>query len=127
MNFNKTILAGRLTGTPELKNGATVKYVDFSIAVNERYKEKEDVHFFNCRAYGKTAETIAKYFDKGRAILIDGRLSNSRWTDDDGNKHSMVRVIVEKFEFVDAKKKEEGEPVEVGAVDIAEYDSMELG
>lgn len=106
MNFNKVILMGRLTANPELKSGKNAKYVDFSIAVNRSYKETKEVHFFNCRSYGPIAETINKHFSKGRAILIEGRLDNSRWQDESGKNRSMIRVIVEEFEFVDSPKKD---------------------
>ena len=104
MNFNKVILGGRLTADPELKDGKSTKYVDFSIAVNRSYKDNKEAHFFNCRAYGPMSETIKKHFSKGRPILIEGRLDNSRWQDESGKNRSMIRVIVEEFEFVDSKK-----------------------
>ena len=106
MNFNKVVLMGRLTADPELKEGKNAKYVDFSIAVNRSYKETKEVHFFNCRSYGTIAETIKKHFSKGRAILLEGRLDNSRWQDESGKNCSMIRVVVESFEFVDSPKKD---------------------
>jgi single-strand DNA-binding protein len=106
MNFNKVILMGRLTADPEMKEGKSTKYVEFSIAVNRTYKEVKEVHYFNCRAYGPISETIGTHFTKGRAILVEGRLDNSRWTDSDGKSRSLIRVIVEEFEFVDAPKKD---------------------
>ena len=113
MNFNKVILIGRLTADPELRDGKNAKYVDFSIAVNRTYKENKDVHYFNCRSYGPIAETIHKHFSKGRPILIEGRLDNSRWQDEQGKNRSMIRVIAEEFEFIDSPAKKNGsqEPV----------------
>ena len=109
MNFNKVILMGRLTADPELKSGKAAKYVDFSIAVNRVYKENKEVHYFNCRSYGPIAETISKHFSKGRAILVEGRLDNSRWEEADGTKRSMIRIIAEEFEFVDSPKQQAGQ------------------
>lgn len=127
MNFNKVILMGRLTADPELKEGKTTKYVDFSIAVNRSYKENKEVHYFNCRAYGPISETISKHFAKGRAILIDGRLDNSRWQDEQGKNRSTIRVIVEEFEFVDSPKKDassEAVASTVGASNSEDYDIL---
>jgi single-strand DNA-binding protein len=106
MNFNKVILMGRLTADPELKDGKSTKYVDFAIAVNRSYKETKEVHYFNLRCYGPKAETINTHFSKGRAILVEGRLDQSRWQDSDGKNRSMIRVVVEEFEFVDSPKKD---------------------
>jgi single-strand DNA-binding protein len=126
MNFNKVILMGRLTADPELKSGNNSKYVDFSIAVNRAYKENKEVHFFNCRSYGPIAETISKHFQKGRPILIEGRLDNNRWEDEKG-KHSIVRIIAEEFEFVDSPKKNDTQenttPV-VGVSGTGGYDPL---
>jgi len=129
MNFNKVILMGRLTADPELKSGKNAKYVDFSIAVNRCYKDNKEVHYFNCRSYGPMAETIEKHFSKGRAILIEGRLDNSRWQDEQGKNRSMIRIIAEEFEFVDSPKKEsssEGIASTIGATSSpAEYDRLQ--
>ena len=116
MNFNKVFLMGRLTADPELKEGKSTKYVEFSIAVNRAYKETKEVHYFNCRAYGPISETIGAHFSKGRPILVEGRLDNSRWTDSDGKKRSLIRVIVEEFEFVDSPKKNSSDEVVTVAI-----------
>ena len=125
MNFNKVILMGRLTADPELKSGKASKYVDFSIAVNRAYKDNKEVHYFNCRSYGPIAETINKHFSKGRAILIEGRLDNNRWQDEQGNNRSMIRIIAEEFEFVDSPKKDvsagQAVPAPVGVAPAADY------
>ena len=133
MNFNKVILGGRLTADPELKEGKNTKYVDFSIAVNRSYKENKEVHYINCRSYGPIAETINKHFSKGRPILIEGRIDNSRWQDKDGNARSMIRVIAEEFEFVDSPKKDSNvdktvpmvpEHSGAGSVESSDYDVL---
>ncbi len=128
MNFNKVILMGRLTADPELKDGRNAKYVDFSIAVNRAYKENKEVHYFNCRSYGPMAETIKKHFSKGRAILVEGRLDNSRWQDENGKKRSMIRIIAEEFEFVDSPKKDSSqETVAAGIPEHSGFGSAGIG
>lgn len=111
MNFNKVILMGRLTQEPELKAGKSIKYVDFPIAVNRTYKKIKEAHYFKCRAYGPKAETINEHFGVGRPILVEGRLDENRWEDKEGKKRSVIRVIVEEFEFVDSPKKSSTEAV----------------
>ena len=123
MNFNKVILMGRLTADPELKDGKSTKYVDFSIAVNRSYKDVKEVHYFNCRAYGPISETINKHFSKGRAILVEGRLDNSRWQDSEGKNRSMIRVVVEEFEFVDSPKKDASASATASSIGVASNSS----
>jgi single-strand DNA-binding protein len=103
--FNKVILMGNLTRDPETRqtpNGQSV--TNFSLAVNRTWKgqdgqTQDQVSFIDCVAWGKTGEVIAQYMQKGRPILVDGRLDQRSW-EQDGNKRSKVEVIVENFNFV---------------------------
>ena len=103
--FNKVILMGNLTRDPETRqtpNGQSV--TNFSLAVNRNWKGQdgqmqEQVSFIDCVAWGKTGEVIAQYMQKGRPILVDGRLDQRSW-EQDGQKRSKVEVVVENFNFV---------------------------
>lgn len=107
-NFNKVILMGNLTRDPQLSytpNQTAV--VDFGIATNRRWtgqdgQKREETCFVDCRAFGKTAETINKYCKKGRPLMLDGRLTFDSWTGQDGTKRSKLRVTVESFQFLSA-------------------------
>lgn len=103
--FNKVILMGNLTRDPETRttpSGQTV--TNFGLAVNRTWKsadgvQQESVSYIDCVAWGKTGEIIAQYVQKGRALLVSGRLDQRSW-DQDGQKRSKVEVIVEDFNFV---------------------------
>lgn len=103
--FNKVILMGNLTRDPETRttpNGQNV--TNFSLAVNRTWKgqdgqTQEQVSFIDCVAWGKTGDIIAQYMQKGRPILVSGRLDQRSW-EQDGQKRSKVEVIVEDFNFV---------------------------
>ena len=105
-NFNQVILMGNLTRDPELTYlPSQVPVVSFGLAVNRKWKkedgsEGEDVCYLECVMYGKRAEIIQKYFTKGKSIFILGRLKFEQWVADGGGKHSRVKVVVEKFEFL---------------------------
>lgn len=105
--FNKVILMGNLTRDPESRttpNGQSV--TNFSLAVNRTWKgqdgsTQESVSYIDCVAWGRTGEVIAQYMQKGRPILIDGRLEQRSWEDkESGQKRSKVEVTVENFNFV---------------------------
>ena len=104
--MNQEIITGNLTADPELRySNSGMAICNFSIAYNHYKKDKDDeVSFFNCVAFNKTAETIAQHFKKGGKILIHGELKQSRWTTDDGQKRSKVEIIVQRFEFMGAKE-----------------------
>ena len=115
MNFNKIILAGNLTRDPQLSylpNQTPV--VDFGLANNRKWKgkdgnDKEETCFVDCKAFGKTAENINKWFEKGRAILIEGRLQWHQWDQQDGVKRSKLEVVVQSFDFVPDGKQDDGD------------------
>ena len=109
--MNKVIIIGRFTRDPETKyttgENATAT-ARFSLAVNRRFKNKEgnyDADFINCVAFGKTAEFIEKYFTKGMAIGITGRIQTGSYTNKEGQKVYTTDVVVEETEFVESKNK----------------------
>lgn len=104
MNLNKVILLGRLTADPELKNLASGQtLVDLRLAVNRRYRKDhetvEDTCFVTVTAWNKTAEFVAKFFCKGRAIFVEGRLKHERWESEHGPR-SRLKVVAENIQFV---------------------------
>ena len=107
--MNKVQLVGRLTRDPEIRysqgENATAT-VRFSVAVNRRFKNSEgnyDADFINCVAFGKSAEFVEKYFKKGMAIGLTGRIQTGSYTNKDGQKVYTTDVVVEETEFVESK------------------------
>lgn len=104
--MNKILLSGRLVKDPEITSSASgTTFARFSIAVNRRFKRdnEPDADFFNCSAFGKTAEFIEKFFKKGSRIEVAGRLENNNYTNKEGQKIYDVRVMVEEADFGDSK------------------------
>ena len=108
-SYNRVILMGNLTRDPELKTLPSQTVVcDFALAVNRRWKDtdgadREEVLFIDCAAFGKTGQTIGESLTKGRPIHIEGRLRLEQWEQEDGQRRSKIRVVVEQVRFVDAK------------------------
>lgn len=105
--MNKVILMGRLTRDPEISSSTSgTTFARFSIAVDRKFsKEGEpDADFFNCSAFGKTAEFIERNIHKGTKILVSGRLQNNNYTNKEGQRIYDVRVVVEDVEFAESKK-----------------------
>lgn len=103
MALNKVQLQGRLVGDVELRTiGDDVKVASFRIAVDRDRKNKEgerESDFFNITAWRGAAEFVAKYFGKGDAIIIDGRLQYRTWTAEDGSKRSNVDIVADNLYF----------------------------
>lgn len=105
--FNKVILMGNLTRDPEVRTTPSGQSVaNFSLAVNRTWKgqdgqTQENVSYIDCVAWGKTGEIIAQYVQKGRPLLVSGRLDQRSWDDkESGQKRSKMEVVVEDFNFV---------------------------
>lgn len=104
--MNRVILIGRLTKDPEIRYTQDQKAVaSFSIAVDRRLKREgvPEVDFFDCTAWGKTAEHLEKYWHKGMKAAIVGRIENESWTTRDGQKRISTKVIIDEIEFCEKK------------------------
>ena len=111
-SYNKVILMGNLTRDPALRTlpQSETQVCDFALAVNRRWKDaagadREEVLFIDCAAFGKTAQAIGQNLTKGRPLHIEGRLKLEQW-EQEGQRRSKIRVIVEQFRFVDRKPSE---------------------
>lgn len=104
--MNKFQFMGRLTKEVETRatqGGTTVAI--FNIAVNRRYNnEQVKADFFQMTAFGKTAEFCSKYFQKGQQVLIEGRIQNRTWDDQNGQKRYATDFIAEQVYFADSNK-----------------------
>ena len=107
--LNHITIMGRLTRDPELRRtGSGVAVTNFCVAVDRDYVAKDGgerkTDFINCFAWRGTGEFIAKYFTKGRMIVVDGRLEMRDWTDKDGNKRTSAEINVDNAYFGDSKR-----------------------
>ena len=114
-SYNQVLLMGNVTRDPQLKqlpNGSSV--ADFGLATNRKYRtaageDKEETCFVDCAAFGKQAEVIHQYCQKGKPLFVEGRLKYETWEDaKTGAKRSKLSVVVENFQFVGARDSEGG-------------------
>ncbi len=124
-NYNKVILMGNLTRDPELKRTSNdMAVTQISIAVNRQYKDKngeqvKETTYVDCEAWGRTAEVMAQYLSKGKPVFVEGRLKLDQWQDKDGNNRSKLKMVIEKFEFIDSKGNQTPAPPTATAVTTA--------
>lgn len=102
--MNKITLLGRLTKDVELKLIGDRPLAEFSLAVNRKYKNAQgerETDFFNCKLWGKTAETLQQHTTKGQQLLVSGRVENRTFVNQEGQNVKFTEVIVEEFDFVE--------------------------
>ena len=116
-SLNKTMLIGNLTRDPEVRytpKGMAV--CDISLAINHKYtteggEKKQDVTFIDCTAWGKTAELIGQYLNKGSSLYVEGRLTTESWEGKQtGAKRSRMKVTVEVMQFLGGSREQSAEP-----------------
>lgn len=97
--MNRIIIKGRIAREIEIRQTQTGKSVgSFSVAVDKGFGENKSADFFRVQAWEKTADFVAKYFSKGKEILIEGRME-SREYEKDGQKNLAWELIAERVEF----------------------------
>jgi len=105
MNFNKAIILGNLTRDPEVKTLPSGQPVaSFGIATNRVWtgqdgNKQEAAEFHNIVTYGKLADICSRYLNKGKLVLIEGRIQTRSWQDQDGNKKYWTEIIAENMQM----------------------------
>ena len=107
---NKVILIGNLGQKPEMRYTATNSAVaNLSIATTESWKDKESgemrdkTEWHRVVFFGKPAETIERYLDKGSKIYVEGKLQTRKWQDKDGNDRWTTEIVGSQFNFLDSR------------------------
>jgi single-strand DNA-binding protein len=115
MSLNHVVLVGRVGKDAELVEvGSTVKAV-FSLATSEHWKDKdgnkkEATEWHTVEVWGKQAEAIHRWIEKGRELCVTGKINTNKW-EKDGKTQYRVVIRASEVSFVGAKaepKKEEG-------------------
>ncbi|HMT29557.1 MAG TPA: single-stranded DNA-binding protein [Bacteroidia bacterium] len=106
---NKVTLIGNLGMDPEVKDTeGGHKLAKMSLATNETFKNKgekvTETMWHNLIAWGKMAEFMGKYLQKGSEVVIEGKLINRNYTDKSGVKKYITEVQVNDFLKVGPKK-----------------------
>lgn len=104
MAVNKVILVGNLGQDPSLKDVGDQKVANFSVATNEKWKDKagaqqEKVEWHSVQAWGKLAELVGQYLKKGRQVYVEGKLTTRMW-EKDGAKHYKTEVVAQTVQFL---------------------------
>lgn len=120
VNMNRVFLVGNLTKDPELRytpQGSAV--TTLRIAVNTPFKDRtgqiqKDTCFINVVVWGQTAEACNQYLQKGRQVLVEGRLQTRSWQDSEGKNRSIIEVRAAKVQFMPRAASAENKSMDLG-------------
>ena len=114
--YQKIILVGNLGNQPELRYTASGEAVcNFSLATNRQWKNSDgekvkEVTWFRISAWGKQAEAVNQYLEKGGQVFVEGTLQPDPdtggpriWEDDSGNARASFEVRAYQVKFLGGK------------------------
>ena len=117
-NYNKVILMGNLTRDPEYKQLPSGQAIcKLGLASNRQFKNRQtdsviqEVCFVDIDVWGQQAESCNKYLQKGRAVLVEGRLKFDTWQDNNGQTRSKHSIVADRVLFLSAAQSEAAETV----------------
>jgi single-strand DNA-binding protein len=99
-SVNKVVLLGNLGKDPEIRYMQSGEPVaNFSLATSEQWTDKagqkqERTEWHRVEVFGKTAQVVRDYCQKGKQVYIEGSIRYDEWTDKDGNKKYMTKIRV---------------------------------
>ena len=125
--YNRIIMMGNLTRDPELRqlqSGGTV--CRFGIASNRQFKNRQtgtvtqDVCFIDVDVWGGQADACNQYLQKGRPVLVEGRLKFDSWKDAEGQTRNKYSIVAETVQFLGSNTAEQADDslVQTATVDV---------
>lgn len=105
--YNRVIMVGNLTRDPEYRNLASGQGVcRLGLASNRQFNNRQtgsmvqEVCYVDVDVWGAQAESCRQYLQKGRPVLVEGRLKLDSWTDQAGQKRSKHSIVAERVVFL---------------------------
>lgn len=115
-SYNRIIMVGNLTRDPDYKQLASGQAVcRLSLASNRQFKNKQsgnmvqEVCYIDVDVWGAQAESCRQYLQKGRPVLVEGRLKLDSWQDPEGKTRSKHGIVAERVVFLGSNQAVEGE------------------
>lgn len=107
--INNVVLTGRITRNLELKQTNNNSSLNITLAVERNFKDQngqKQTDFISCKAFGKRAETIAQYCQKGDLIGITGSIQTGSYQKQDGSTVYTTDVMVDGLSFFPKPKQD---------------------
>lgn len=111
IGLNRVTLMGNITRDPELRYTMNKKaFVQITVACNYSKRTEgvyeSSVDFIPCVAWGKFAETIAKYLHKGSPIYLEGKIKIHSYDNKNGEKRYITEVLIDLIRFIGEPRKD---------------------
>ena len=92
MTESKVSHLGYIGNDVQLKEGTSIPIVELSISTQRKKKDEKVTQWNKCVMFGKTAEYVAKYAQKGEMVKVDGDLIVEAYETKEGKKGISVQT-----------------------------------
>ncbi len=114
--MNKVIIIGRLGQDPQLNYTQSGQAVaNLSVATDEGYKDKntgqkvEKTEWHRVVAWRQTAEFVGQYLNKGRLVMVEGKLETRKWQDQNGQDRYTTEINAQNIQALDSQQNAGGQ------------------
>lgn len=125
--LNKVVLIGRLTREPDMRFTQSQRAVcSFNLAVNRNFTTQggeREADFINVVSWGKTAENVSKYLNKGSLVAVDGRIQTRNYDNAQGQRVYVTEVVAENVTFLESRGSSNNSAQEYGFAEPKQQDS----
>ena len=129
--LNRTEIIGHLGHSPIVKDNGTMKKATFSVAVSEKYKDKngetkETTNWFTCVFFGKMADVIDRLnVEHGTLVYVSGKMNFRQYTKESGDKVNIAELMGDGFQILSARRSDGSiQPTENAPTEVAEADEL---
>lgn len=113
--INNVVLAGRICKEPESRETGSTTVTSFRLAVDRQFRkdDQQEADFFNCVCFGKAAENVAQYCDKGMPVAVEGRVEIDQ-VEKDGHTNYYTKIVANNVRFLETKAQAEARRASAG-------------
>ena len=102
------VLVGHVGSVEELKQTSKgTPVLGFSLAVNTGYGDRKICTWYRCSFFGKGAEAVAQYIEKGKNLMVTGEPCLENWEKQDGTKGQSLKVFVQDLTLLSSGQQQE--------------------
>lgn len=120
--YNRIIMVGNLTRDPDYKQLSSGQAVcRLGIASNRQFRNRQsgdmvqEVCYIDIDVWGPQADSCNQYLEKGRQILVEGRIKFDTWQDQDGNNRNKHSIVADRVVFLASGSDASGDTPSAGA------------
>jgi single-strand DNA-binding protein len=114
MSLNKILLIGNCGQVPQIRTVGENKVANFTLATTEKYKDREETEWHNVAVWGRLAEVVEKYVDKGTQLYVEGRIKTEKYTKD-GQDKFITRIMASSLQLLGRKPDGQSAPASAPA------------